>query len=139
MESKIVAPKKLKSGTIKAILKHAETGYPEEVCGVVIITPTGSEKYVKCKNIAKNPTLDFKMCPESFADAEDLGEVVGICHSHPDATTMPSAYDTVVMSMNRELELSIDPDSSPIPWHIVSWPEGDYKQIIPEVLRKYTH
>lgn len=133
MENEIVVPKNLKSGTIKSILKHAEVGYPEEVCGVVVIKPNGSEAYVRCKNIAKDPKQDFKMCPQSYADAEEVGHVVGICHSHPDATTQPSAYDIVVMSTNREVELSIDPDSKPTPWHIVSWPEGDYKQIIPEV------
>ena len=32
----MAAPSKIKSGTIKAILKHAEDGYPNEVCGVVV-------------------------------------------------------------------------------------------------------
>lgn len=127
-----LVPDKLKSGTINAILKHAEQGYPEEVCGVVVITPKGVEKYVRCENIAENKTQDFKMSPQSFCDAEEIGEVVGICHSHPDATTQPSSYDLAVMSTNREIELMADPDSSPIPWHIVSWPEGDYRQVVPE-------
>jgi proteasome lid subunit RPN8/RPN11 len=131
METKI--PSKLKQKTINAILKHAESGYPEEVCGVVVITPSGAEKYIKCKNIATDKTKDFKMCPESFAEAEDIGDVVGICHSHPDATSKPSSHDLAVMSTNREFELLVDPDSQPIPWHIVSWPDGDYRQVIPEV------
>lgn len=133
MEDKIVAPKKLKSGTIKSILKHASEGYPNEICGVIVITKEGSEKYVRCENIAEDKTKDFKMCPISFIDAEELGEVVGICHSHPDATAKPSSYDMAVMSSNREVELLIDENSKPIPWHIVSWPEGDYTQTIPEV------
>lgn len=136
MVDEIVAPKKLKSGTIKSILKHAEEGYPNEICGVVVITPTGSEKYIKCNNIAKDPTKDFQICPTSFIDAEEIGEVVGICHSHPDSSSKPSPYDIAVMSTNRELELQIDPDSNPIPWHIVSWPEGDYRQVIPEVCKE---
>lgn len=129
----VVPPAKLKSSTINAILKHAEQGYPEEVCGVVVVTDSGSEKYVKCVNIAKDPKNDFVMCPHSYADAEDIGTVVGICHSHPDATSKPSNYDLAVMSANREVELSISPDSPPTPWHIVSWPEGDYRQVVPEV------
>lgn len=125
-------PEQLQDSTVRAILKHAEEGYPEEICGVVVSTVAG-DKYVRCKNIAKDPLQDFKMCPESYMDAEDVGEVVGIVHSHPDGTTRPSSYDTAVMSVNREIELSLDPESHPIPWHIVSWPEGDYRQIIPEV------
>lgn len=128
-------PLELKQSTIKAILKHAESGYPEEICGVVVMTDKG-EKYVKCRNIAKNPNQDFHMCPESYMDAEELGDVVGIVHSHPDGNTKPSTYDTAVMSTNRKVELQIDPNSKAIPWHIVSWPEGDYRQVIPEVQDK---
>lgn len=133
MESKIVAPKKLKSGTIKSILKHAEQDYPNEACGVVVITSDKKEVYVKCENIAEDPKNDFKISPESFAAADDLGEVVGICHSHPDATSRPSSHDLAVMSTNRQIEIDIDPNIQPTPWHIVSWPEGDYRQVIPEV------
>lgn len=128
-----VSQKKLKSGTIKSILKHAEEGYPNEICGVVVLNAKGNEQYVRCENIADNPKVDFKMSPESFVAAEEIGEVIGICHSHPDATSRPSSYDLAVMSTNREIELGVDPDSYPIPWHIVSWPEGDYQQIIPQV------
>lgn len=128
-------PSELKQSTIKSILKHAESGYPEEICGVIVMTEKG-EKYVKCKNITKDPNQDFHICPESYMEAEELGDVVGIVHSHPDGTTKPSTYDTAVMATNRKVELQIDPDSNPIPWHIVSWPEGDYRQIIPEVQDK---
>lgn len=124
-------PSELNQATIKSILKHAEVGYPEEICGV-IVNVEGVEKYVKCVNIAEKPTEDFHMCPESYMQAEELGDVVGIVHSHPDGTTKPSTCDTAIMSVNRKIELQIDPDSQPIPWHIVSWPEGDYRQIIPE-------
>jgi proteasome lid subunit RPN8/RPN11 len=127
-----IVPKKLKSKTIKAILKHAEDGYPEEICGVVVVNGK-TETYVKCENIAGDKTTGFKISPQSFADADDLGEIVGIVHSHPDGTTRPSSHDIAVMSSNREIELGIDPDSEPTPWHIVSWPEGDYTQWIPEV------
>lgn len=125
-------PEKLKAKTIKDIMKHAESGYPKEICGVVVITAKG-EKYVPCVNIAESAEEEFHMCPDSYIKAEELGDVVGIVHSHPDGTTRPSSHDIAVMSRNREVELIVDPDSSPIPWHIVSWPEGDYRQVIPEV------
>jgi proteasome lid subunit RPN8/RPN11 len=125
-------PKKLKAKTMKDIMTHAEAGYPNEICGVIVITVKG-EKYVRCVNIAESSADEFHMCPDSYADAEELGEVVGIVHSHPDGTTVPSPHDIAVMSRNREVELIVDPDSHAIPWHIVSWPEGDYRQIIPEV------
>lgn len=125
-------PERLQTKTIKDILKHAEQGYPNEICGVVVLTETG-EQYVRCVNIAESTTDDFNMCPDSYADAEELGTVVGIVHSHPDSTTRPSSHDIAVMSRNYEVQLIVDPQSAPVPWHIVSWPEGDYRQIIPEV------
>ncbi len=128
----VKVPEQLKSKTIDAILKHAKEDYPNEACGVVIVKGK-KESYVRCLNIASNPTQDFKMCPESFMDAEELGDVVGIVHSHPDGTSKPSPYDLAVMSVNREIELEINPESHAIPWHIVSWPEGDYRQIIPQI------
>lgn len=130
-------PEELKQVTIKAILKHAKEGYPEEVCGVIVDTIKG-EKYVRCANIAEKPTDDFKMCPKSLVAAEEQGDIVGIVHSHPDATSQPSTYDIAVMSANRDIELSLDPDSVAIPWHIVSWPDGDYRQIIPKARTELT-
>lgn len=125
-------PKTLKEKTIQDILSHAKEGYPNEICGV-IVTKGKKEQYVRCDNIAADKSEEFHMCPDSFIKAEELGDVVGIVHSHPDGTTLPSPHDIAVMSRNREVELDIDPDSPAIPWHIVSYPEGDYRQIIPEV------
>lgn len=125
-------PKKLKASTIKQIMAHAKEGYPSEICGVVVMTTSG-EKYVRCVNLSTDPTQEFDMCPYSYSDAEELGEVVGIVHSHPDHNTRPSSHDIAVMSRNREIQLMVDPESQAIPWHIVSWPEGDYRQVIPQV------
>lgn len=124
-------PERLRDSTVKAMLKHAEKEYPRESCGVVVISPDGVEKYVRCKNIAKDKSEEFVLCPDSYVAAEEKGEVVGIVHSHPDWTTKPSDHDIAVMSVNHELQLSIDPTSKLIPWHIVSWPEGDYRQVDP--------
>lgn len=125
-------PKQLKTKTIDAILKHAADDYPNEACGVVVLDGK-KEVYVRCINIAKDPTQDFKMCPLSYMDAEEIGDVIGIAHSHPDGTSNPSPHDLACMSVNREIELKINPDSHATPWHIVSWPEGDYRQITPQI------
>lgn len=126
-------PNKLKAATIKAMLKDAEQRYPQESCGVVIITPAGKEEYVSIANLSTTATDNFIMCPDGFSEADERGYIVGIVHSHPDETTRPSIHDIAVMSRNREIELLVDPDSEATPWHIVSWPEGDYRQVIPEV------
>jgi len=45
--------------------------------------------------------------------------VIAIVHSHPDATTQPSELDKAQC------------DATLLPWHIVSWPEGDLCTIQP--------
>lgn len=124
-------PKKLNKGIISDILKHAEEGHPKEICGVVILDSKNKQKYIRCLNIAENPTEEFKMCPHSYMEAEEQGEIVGIVHSHPDGSSQPSPYDIAVMTINREIQTSIDQASVAIPWHIVSYPDGDYRQVIP--------
>jgi proteasome lid subunit RPN8/RPN11 len=59
----------------------------------------------------------FVLCPEDYAAAEDWGTVTAIVHSHPDATTQPSELDKAQC------------DLMAVPWHIVSWPEGDLRTI----------
>ena len=125
-------PKKLRVATIQAIQKHAEEAYPNECCGVVIVNDK-VQTYVPCENIAKDPLTQFKISPVDFCNAEDLGEVVGIVHSHPDGNAIASAHDIAAMSVNRSIELELDPNSKATPWHIVSWPNWDYKQYTPAV------
>lgn len=57
--------------------------------------------------------------PEAYPEAEDLGQVIGIVHSHPDATSRPSARDLAMC------------EATGLPWHILSWPEGDLRTITP--------
>jgi proteasome lid subunit RPN8/RPN11 len=65
------------------------------------------------------PTEHFVLSPEDYAAAEDWGTVIAIVHSHPDATTQPSELDKAQC------------DLMAVPWHIVSWPEGDLRTINP--------
>lgn len=56
---------------------------------------------------------------------EDFGEIVGICHSHPDASSKPSYTDQAKASALKEEYPNAD-------WYIFSWPEGDLHQFTPE-------
>ncbi|ELY3985698.1 C40 family peptidase [Cronobacter muytjensii] len=103
---------------IHEIKRHAAQSYPQECCG--LICQQGDRlRYIPCENTATDPAEHFRIAPEDYARAEDQGNVVGIVHSHPDATSQPSELDRAQC------------DVTELPWHIVSWPEGDFRTIYP--------
>lgn len=104
---------------IKAFSAHAADAYPGEACGLVI-QQGKSKKYIRCTNSAADRTEQFRIPPEEYAAAEDLGEIVGVFHSHPDATSRPSPADLAMCF------------ASSLPWWILSWPEGDFREVLPE-------
>ncbi|WP_278401503.1 C40 family peptidase [Hafnia paralvei] len=108
----------MREKTIQAIVAHAAEVYPAECCGVVA-QKSRVERYFPCRNIAENPTEQFHLSPEDYIAAEEWGIVTGIVHSHPDATTQPSELDKAQC------------DAMAIPWHIVSYPEGDLRTVMP--------
>lgn len=108
----------MREKTIQAIVAHAAEVYPAECCGVVA-QKSRVERYFPCRNIAENPTEQFHLSPEDYIAADEWGTVTGIVHSHPDATTQPSELDKAQC------------DAMAIPWHIVSYPEGDLRTVMP--------
>lgn len=103
---------------ITAIEKHAAAAYPHECCGL-IIRATRQRRYIPCSNSHENPTEHFMISAQAWADAEDMGEVLAIVHSHPDAGPHASSDD-----------LKSCHDSG-LPWVIMSWPGGEYTVTTP--------
>ncbi|MCV4285104.1 C40 family peptidase [Pseudomonas capsici] len=103
---------------ITAIQAHAAAEYPRECCGLILAVGR-KQRYLACENTAADPAEEFRIPPEQYADAEDAGEVIGIVHSHPDATSRPSARDLAMC------------EATELPWHILLWPEGDLRTITP--------
>jgi len=95
----------MKPATIRAINTHAESQYPRECCGLIIVV-RGREKYIPCRNVAIG-TEHFVLPAEDFADAETQGAVMAVVHSHPDTAASPSQADLVAC------------EESGVPWHIV--------------------
>ena len=98
------------------ILKHAEECYPNECCGLIVITK-GRKRYKKCRNIATG--LQFAIHPEDYADAEDLGVIDTIVHSHPNTSPLPSPSDLISC---EKLGLK---------WLIISYPNGNIYEFKP--------
>lgn len=96
---------------IDSALAHALEEYPRESCGVVIVL-RGRRRYIPCRNIAENPAQQFTIHPEDFADAEDVGEIVEIVHSHVDTPPTPSQADLLGC------------EATQLPWIIVNGKTG---------------
>lgn len=103
-----------------AVVAHARETFPAECCGLIVLdgdAPT----YRPCRNISGNPDA-FAVHPEDYAAAEDIGEIIGVVHSHPNASSRPSEADKVAC------------EASGLPWHIVGLIDGEepeWSHIVP--------
>jgi proteasome lid subunit RPN8/RPN11 len=81
------------------IIKHAESGYPNEVCGVLIGRDGRITGFKECRNLNRERARDrYELDPLSFKEADDWArsngmEILGIYHSHPDHPSRPSGFD----------------------------------------------
>lgn len=105
---------------LTAVRKHAAAEYPRECCGLVVQIGR-RQRYVPCRNLAEGAAgADrFTLDPADYAAAEDLGTIVGVVHSHPDATSRASDADVALCNAGS------------VPWYILSWPEGDLNTLLP--------
>ena len=71
---------------------HADEQAPKESCGLLAIIK-GKETYWPCKNLSESPDEFFVIDPDNWADCEDEGELIGIIHSHPYGSALPSEAD----------------------------------------------
>ncbi len=108
----------MKPSTFQAFQAHAKSCYPNECCGILLLVGK-SEQYRACENTHAQGKDAFRIDPQVFATLEDEGAIIGICHSHPDASSQPSNHDLAMC------------EASKLPWHILSWPEGDLRTITP--------
>jgi proteasome lid subunit RPN8/RPN11 len=110
----------LKDTIKKKIEDHAEYTFPQECCGL-LVNVSGKQIYHPCTNIAAgHEEQDFVLDPMNYAEAEDLGEIMGVVHSHPNASEQPSEADKVSCAKSGK------------PWYIVSYPAKRWASIMPE-------
>lgn len=86
---------------------HALAEYPRECCGLLVAVKR-KERYFPCRNIGNTGRDRFVLSPEDYAAAEDVGDVIAVCHSHPDVAARPSEADKVAC------------EATYMPWYIAS-------------------
>ncbi|RRU23622.1 peptidase P60 [Stenotrophomonas sp. 278] len=123
----------MQQSTLQAIQAHAVAEYPRECCGLIVATAEG-EIYIPCRNTATTPSEHFRLPGEDYAAAEDLGKVLALVHSHPNAAAAASQADRVMCELPDQLL-----PGSGIRWHIISVGQvvgeepscGDVQTIVP--------
>ena len=96
---------------LAAITSAAETGYPDEVCGLLVghwPAPDHCrvDRVVASENLSRDRSKSFEIDPALRLDLQrelrgSTNGVVGLFHSHPDQSAQPSA---------RDLERAWEPD-----------------------------
>lgn len=80
------------SGVVSEFIAEARNLEPLEACGLIYVFK-GRPRLRMCANFAEDPERDFAISPNDYAMAEELGEVVGVIHSHPNSSAEPSPVD----------------------------------------------
>ena len=73
------------------ILNHAKKCGENECCGFVI----DNKIYMPCTNISPTPTETFEISPDDWIQAETIGEITAIVHSHPNGQPILSEADQI--------------------------------------------
>ena len=88
----------------ESIARHAEGGYPNEICGILLGRDTDGRRVIHNVLPIENSFEvgeqyhRFLITPQAMLKAEQLArydrmDVLGVYHSHPDAPARPSEYD----------------------------------------------
>jgi cell wall-associated NlpC family hydrolase len=95
---------------------HAKETYPLEASGLWVQKSDGA---VAFRPYGRGGAGGFRISPGEWLEAERLGAIKGIFHSHPDAPPVPSPADAAAM------------DAWGLPWVIMSVPSMEVAEHVP--------
>ncbi len=137
---------KLDPAHLQAIVAHAESTYPEECCGLLLgIADSTDNIVVEVKPVENRwsaepaPSFDktrrYEIAPQSMLavmrDGRDRNlTIVGIYHSHPDHSAVPSECDRQLAWQHYSYVIVSVDRGCAIDWQ--SWSLDDAHQFQPE-------
>lgn len=104
------------------IEKHFSECYPREGCGIVAVIK-GELQWFPCNNVAEDDD-DFIIDSSQYIEVSQRGDIVGVIHSHPDASCEPSQSDIDYCN------------ATGVKYYIFSYPEMELYTLYPETTKK---
>lgn len=101
--------------------EHARANPAIEVCALVV-QKGRKQQLILCENTHSDPSEHFRISEQQWADAEDIGDIVGLLHSHPGEGARPIASPRDVQQCN----------ATGILWGIYAPDCDEYAEISPE-------
>lgn len=92
---------------VKKIQKIGIERFPNEACGF-IITKAGKNNLIECRNDALYPETQFLINPDEYLKVSELGEIIGVWHTHTNGNIEPSESDLYGC------------EATNLPWYLVS-------------------
>lgn len=93
-------------GMVATIQEEGARAYPNEACGLVI-KKGKRQVLVTCKNASASPQTHFLIGALERAAITNEGEIVGVWHTHVEASSRPSVVDRAAC------------EDEGVPWYIV--------------------
>ena len=103
---------------IEEIQQHFEKEYPREACGVIGIIK-GKRQWFPCENLAQG-TENFVLSSKDYLNIKSKADILGIVHSHPDASNKASEHDIDCCN------------ALGIPYYIFSYPDMELNIVEPK-------
>ena len=92
---------------LESIKRSAIAKYPQEACGFILSVGNGKSTFYEAKNTSPNPEHFFVIHPNEYQKASEIGEIVGVWHTHVEIGPQPSEADKVGC------------ENSALPWYIL--------------------
>ena len=84
----------MKESIEQQIIDYAKSTEPHECCGFILRDHMAGERfYYPCQNVATDPLNFFEITPEEQIEAEKVGWIEAIVHSHPNGEPVLSLAD----------------------------------------------
>lgn len=93
---------------LKVIREAAMERFPNEACGLVVQTNERKFVAVETENSSEDPTAQFLISAEEYARCADMGEIIGVWHTHTNGNDQPSQADYAGC------------ENSNLPWYLLS-------------------